>query len=102
MELVFGKSTKIRTVATFQFPEITNNQCTLWFHAHNMFISMAFAYAGIIGLIQIVDCETAWLNRVFKYQDNQLLLQALELDVDDKGQLTSANSTPTTIALPLV
>ncbi len=90
-ELMFGKSTKLGPIATFQLPTITNNQSTLWFHAHNMFLSMEIAYAGVIGMIQVVDCETAWLNRVFKYQDNQLLLQALDVDVDAEGRMTSAN-----------
>ena len=61
MEIVFGKSTLLGPKVTFQFPEITNNQSLLWFHSHNMFISMELIYAGIVGLLQIVDKETKWL-----------------------------------------
>ncbi|HLX54398.1 MAG TPA: multicopper oxidase domain-containing protein, partial [Aquella sp.] len=54
-ELIFGKGTLLGPKVTFQFPEITNNQTMLWFHSHNMFVSMELIYAGILGLLQITD-----------------------------------------------
>src|SRR5439155_1084385 len=76
MEVVFGHSTQLGAEVTFQFPEITNNQTLLWFHSHNMFVSMELIYGGILGLIQITDKRTQWLTEKFVYGDNQILLAA--------------------------
>jgi FtsP/CotA-like multicopper oxidase with cupredoxin domain len=91
MEDVFGHSTSLGPKVTFDFPEITNNQSLLWYHSHNMFISMELAYGGLLGLLQIVDEPTKWLNEVFEYGDNQLLLAALDMDFDSNGSQTPNN-----------
>ena len=91
MEVVFGHSTQLGPRVTFQFPRITNNQTLLWFHSHNMFISMELIYGGIIGLLQIVDKTSEWLTKTFKYQDNQILLAALDMDLTKHGTQTFAN-----------
>jgi len=86
MEVVFGKSTLLGPEVTFQFPKITNNQSLLWFHNHNMFISMELIYSGAVGLLQIVDDETKWLSKMFKYGNNNIMLIASDLDFNDKGE----------------
>lgn len=91
MESVFGPSTLLGPNVTFQFPKITNNQALLWFHSHNMFLSMELAYAGLFGLLQIVDKPTEWLTECFQYGDNQILLEALDMDFTSTGTQTSAN-----------
>lgn len=91
MEDVFGISTQIGPVATFQFPTITNNSALLWMHSHNMFISMELITAGLVGLLQIVDKPTEWLTEEFQYGDNQILLVALDMDLTSKGTQTFAN-----------
>lgn len=91
MEAVFGKNTLLGPQVTFQFPKITNNQSLLWFHGHNMFVSMELIYGGIIGLLQIVDKQTQWLTDEFIYGDNNILLTALDMDLTDKGTQTFAN-----------
>lgn len=91
MEVVFGPSTQLGPQVTFQFPEITNNQSLLWFHSHNMFISMELIYGGLVGLLQIVDKATAWLTKRFVYADNQLLLTALDMDLTSTGTQTDNN-----------
>ena len=91
MELVFGKNTALGRLVTFQFPEITNNQTLLWFHSHNMFVSMELIYAGALGLLQIVDKESQWLTDYFEYGNNQLLLEALDMDLTSSGTQTFAN-----------
>lgn len=91
MESVFGHSTQLGPKVTFQFPMITNNQCLLWFHSHNMFVSMELIYSGLIGLLQITDAATKWLADDFKYGDNQILLEALDMDLTSTGKQTYAN-----------
>ncbi len=91
MEVVFGKSTQLGPKVTFQFPKITNNQSLLWFHSHNMFISMELIYGGAVGLLQIVDEETEWLSKRFKYGDNNIMLFATDIDFTESGTQTSLN-----------
>lgn len=91
MEVVFGHSTLLGSEVTFQFPKITNNQSLLWFHSHNMFVSMELIYAGIIGLLQITDKKTEWLTNHFEYGNNQILLAALDMDLTNRGTQTFAN-----------
>ncbi len=91
MEVVFGKSTLLGPKVTFQFPEITNNQGLLWFHSHNMFVSMELIYAGLVGLLQIVDKPTQWLTDRFEYGNNQILLAILDMDLTNTGTQTFAN-----------
>lgn len=91
MEDVFGHNTLLGPKVTFQFPEITNNQSLLWFHSHNMFVSMELIYGGILGLLQIVDRQTEWLTEQFQYGDNQLLLATLDMDLTSDGTQTFAN-----------
>ena len=91
MEAVFGHSTQLGSIVTFQFPEITNNQSLLWFHNHNMFISMELIYSGAVGLLQIVDKQTQWLIEEFKYGNNQILLEMLDMDFTDTGTQTNVN-----------
>ena len=93
MQLVFGPSTQIGPVATFDLPEITNNQALLFFHSHNMFVSMELAYGGIVGLLQIVDKLTCWLNATFEYGNNQILLLSMDMEMTDKGVLNPTNLT---------
>lgn len=90
-ELVFGYNTLLGPNVTFQFPKITNNQTLLWFHSHNMFVSMELIYGGILGLLQIVDKQTEWLTESFQYGDNQILLEALDMDLTKCGTQTFAN-----------
>jgi FtsP/CotA-like multicopper oxidase with cupredoxin domain len=91
MEVVFGPSTLLGPKVTFQFPEITNNQSLLWFHSHNMFVSMELIYAGLVGLLQITDDKTKWLTERFEYGNNQILLTALDMDLTSKGVQTFEN-----------
>ena len=91
MEAVFGHSTLLGPCVTFQFPKITNNQSLLWFHSHNMFISMELIYGGVVGLLQIVDKSTEWLTKHFEYGNNQILLTALDMDLTSSGTQTFAN-----------
>lgn len=91
MEVVFGPSTKLGTDVTFQFPKITNNQSLLWYHNHNMFISMELIYSGAIGLLEIVDKKTKWLSDKFKYGDNHLMLFVSDIDLTEKGIQTNIN-----------
>jgi FtsP/CotA-like multicopper oxidase with cupredoxin domain len=90
-EVIFGHNTLLGPNVTFQFPEITNNQCLLWFHGHNMFISMELIYGGILGLMQIVDKPTKWLTEQFQYGDNQILITALDMDLTSNGTQTFEN-----------
>jgi FtsP/CotA-like multicopper oxidase with cupredoxin domain len=91
MEDVFGLNTLLGPTTTFQFPKITNNQTLLWFHSHNMFVSMELIYGGIVGLLQITDKPTEWLTERFEYGNNQLLLQTLDMDLTGDGTQTFAN-----------
>ena len=91
MEAVFGKSTLLGPDVTFQFPKITNNQSLLWFHNHNMFISMELIYSGAVGLLQIVDDETKWLSKMFKYGNNNIMMIASDIDLNEKGEQTNIN-----------
>jgi FtsP/CotA-like multicopper oxidase with cupredoxin domain len=91
MEVVFGHNTLLGSKVSFQFPKITNNQSLLWFHSHNMFVSMELIYGGILGLLQIVDKSTEWLTERFRYGDNQILLTALDMDLTSTGTQTFAN-----------
>lgn len=93
MEVVFGKSTLLGPEVTFKFPKITNNQSLLWFHNHNMFISMELIYSGAVGLLQIVDDETCWLSKMFKYANNNIMMIASDLDLNEKGEQTNINLT---------
>jgi FtsP/CotA-like multicopper oxidase with cupredoxin domain len=91
MELVFGKSTLLGTEVTFQFPKITNNQSLLWYHNHNMFISLELVYAGAVGLLQIVDEETKWLEEKFIYGNNYFMMFATDIDLTAEGTQTNLN-----------
>ena len=91
MELVFGPGTQLGPKVTFQFPKIINNQTLIWFHSHNMFVSMELIYGGILGLIQIVDKPTRWLTKSFEYGKNQILLTALDMDLTSSGTQTFSN-----------
>lgn len=91
MEDVFGHSTLLGPNVTFQFPKVTNNQSLLWYHSHNMFISMELVYGGLVGLLQIVDKPTEWLTNYFQYNNNQILLMALDMDLTDTGTQTFSN-----------
>ena len=73
--LFFCKSTLLGPEVTFKFPKITNNQSLLWFHNHNMFISMELIYSGAVGLLQIVDDETKWLSKMLKYGNDNIMMQ---------------------------
>jgi hypothetical protein len=76
---------------TLEFPKITNNYSLLWFHSHNMFISIELIYAGLLGLLQIVDDESEYLVKNFKYSNNQILLSSLDMDFNEDGTQTSVN-----------
>jgi len=91
MEVVFGHNTLLGPNVTFQFPEITNNQALLWFHSHNMFVSIELICAGAVGLLQITDKPTKWLTETFRYGDNQILLEMLDMDFTSNGTQTFAN-----------
>lgn len=91
MEVVFGESTLLGPEVIFKFPKITNNQAMLWFHNHNMFISMELIYSGSVGLLQIVDNETKWLEERFKYGNNHIMMLALDIDFNNQGVQTNQN-----------
>jgi FtsP/CotA-like multicopper oxidase with cupredoxin domain len=91
MEVVFGQSTLLGPEVTFQFPKITNNQSLLWYHNHNMFISMELIYSGAVGLLEIVDSQTKWLEERFIYGDNHLIMFALDIDFKENGIQTNIN-----------
>jgi FtsP/CotA-like multicopper oxidase with cupredoxin domain len=93
MEVIFGYSTQLGRIVTFQFPEITNNQSLLWYHSHNMFTSMELIYGGAVGLLQIVDKKTEWLTEEFEYGNNQILIMASDIDLTNTGTQTSENLT---------
>ena len=94
-ELVFGKSTQIGPQTTLRFPLIVNNQSLIWYHAHNMFISLNFIYGGLHGLVIIKDAMTKWLSDAFVYNDgrndNHILLTLNDIDLDQDGAQTSSN-----------
>ncbi|ARF08347.1 multicopper oxidase [Catovirus CTV1] len=92
-EVFIGNSTILGPKVTFQYPKITNNSSLLWFHGHNMFVSMELIYAGIVGLLQIVDSKTKCLTEKFEYGNNNILLEALDMDLTDKGTQTFENLT---------
>ena len=91
MELVFGKSTLLGSDVTFQFPKITNNQSLLWYHNHSMFISMEFIYSGALGLLQISDNETKYLDEKFIYGNNHLMMFASDIDITNNSVQTNLN-----------
>ncbi len=91
MELLFGNSTMLGPEVTLEFPKITNNYALLWFHSHNMFISIELIYAGLLGLLQIVDDESEYLTKNFEYSNNQILLSTLDMDFNEDGTQTSVN-----------
>jgi len=93
MEVVFGKSTQLGPDVIFQFPKITNNQSLLWFHSHNMFISMELIYSGSVGLLQIIDDNTKFLCKKFKYGDNHIMMFASDIDLTEDGVQTNLNLT---------
>lgn len=91
MEVVFGLNTSLGRTPTFQFPEIVNNQCMLFYHSHNMFVSIELIVAGILGILDITDKPTKWLTKKFEYGDNHLSLAAIDMDFTDKGIQTRNN-----------
>lgn len=91
MEVVFGESTLLGPEVEFKFPKITNNQSMLWFHNHNMFISMELIYSGAVGLLQIVDKQTQWLEKRFEYGNNHIMMLALDIDFNEKGIQVNQN-----------
>jgi FtsP/CotA-like multicopper oxidase with cupredoxin domain len=91
MESIFGHNTLLGPNVTFQFPKITNNQSLLWYHSHNMFVSMELIASGLLGLLQVVDKKTEWLTKSFQYRNNQILLTALDMDLTSDGTQTSVN-----------
>jgi len=88
---LFGHSTQLGTVATFQFPKITNNQCMSWYHSHNMFTSMELIYSGAFGLFEIVDEPTRWLSEQFIYGDNHIIFSSSDIDITNEGIQTNLN-----------
>lgn len=92
-ELIFGKSTLIGPETVLNFPLTVNNQCLIWYHAHNMFISINYIYGGLAGLMLIEDVPTKWLSETFQYQDNHILLQINDVDLDEEGVQTTVNIT---------
>lgn len=90
-ELVFGKSTIIGPQTNLDFPLIVNNQALLWYHSHNMFISINLIYGGLLGLMMIEDSITKWLSEKFIYQNNHVLLQFNDIDLDEEGIQTPVN-----------
>jgi len=91
METVFGHSTKLGESAVFQYPKIVNNQTLLWIHAHAMFRVMELVYAGLVGLVQIVDPVTRFLSKRFVYGDNHIMLSCLDMDFLQDGTQTFNN-----------
>ena len=92
MEVVFGRSTMLGPKVTFQFPEITNNQSLL---SGAIVITCSYPWSWsteeLVGLLQIVDKETEWLTESFRYGDNQILLEAMDMDLTSDGKQTFAN-----------
>ena len=91
IESIFGISTLLGPVVTFVFPKIVNNQSLIWYHSHNMFISMELINGGTVGLINITDKKTKWLSKIYKYQDNHILLIANDIDLTNTGTYTNKN-----------
>jgi hypothetical protein len=90
-ELIFGKSTIIGPQTNLDFPRIVNNQSMIWYHAHNMFISINLIYGGLVGLMVISDSITKWLSEKFIYQNNNILLQLNDIDLNEEGIQTPVN-----------
>lgn len=85
----FGEDTKIGPELRLHFPCIQNNSALLWVHSHAMFIELSHIYAGVVGLLDIVDSFSESLP--FEYGDNRVLLVYQDLDLDSTGALTNAS-----------
>lgn len=92
VETYFGIDTKIGKHLNIQFPKITNNSGLYWYHAHPMFLASLFVYSGIFGLLDIVDDEAKFLDKYFEYGNNHLMLVYQDVDFNNDGSLTYANS----------
>ena len=86
--LLFGKSTEIGRENTLYFPKnyrIINNQAFMWYHAHNMFISIQLIYGGLLGMFLVEDDMTKFLSHTFEYGRNHLCLKINDIDLDKRG-----------------
>jgi len=92
-EVVFGEGTKIGTTLSIDFPTIHNNSALLWLHAHPMFTSLSFIYAGVYGLVDIVDEASKNVTNLFHDGDNRLCLKYQDLDLNADGTSTQVNLT---------
>lgn len=90
-EVVFGVTTKIGTKINLNFPTINNNSALLWLHAHPMFTEINYIYAGLNGLVDIVDDESKSITDKFKYGDNRIIFKYQDIDLNSDGTFTSAN-----------
>ncbi len=90
-QVMFGPDTNLGKVLQLRFPTVHNNSALLWLHAHPMFTEQPLVYAGLYGLVQVLDDESAKLDQLFRYGDNHLLLAYQDADFDAQGRLTPAN-----------
>ena len=88
MKTILGPSTSSGSTVTVQFPKIINNQTLLWYHGRNLFTSSELISRGALGLVQIVDKNTEWLNNTFEYKNNQIILQLLDVRLATNGTQT--------------
>ena len=88
----FGIGTKYGTTYTMDQPPITNNSSFTWVHAHPMFRSSDFLSSGIFGSVDIIDDESKHINQYFKYRDNYLILEYMDIELNPtNGTLQKTN-----------
>ena len=90
-QVVFGDDTSIGTTLDIAFPAITNNSSLLWVHPHPMLRESPFLYAGLRGLVQIVDDVSAPVDELFHYGDNHLMLVYQDTELLQDGTQTQTN-----------
>ena len=90
-QLEFGEKTQIGTELNIPFPKITNNSALLWYHAHPMFMTSEFAYRGVYGLAEIVDERSEFMQKMFHYGDNHIMLVYEDAEFKQDGTLDGGN-----------
>jgi len=84
----FGQDTQIGNTLDINFPKITNNSSLLFVHIHPMFRTAPLLMRGLFGFVDVVDEESKFMEKYFKYSDNRLMLAYQDLDLNSDGTLT--------------
>ncbi|CAH6419470.1 Multicopper oxidase [uncultured virus] len=89
-QMFFGKGTRIGERLNIKFP-VYDCSAMLWIHAHPMLFTSPFINSGILGLLNIIDDESAKVTDEFIYGDNHLMLYYQDLDFRSNGSQTLVN-----------